>query len=187
MAIASFGKKVFQVSANKLYTLVGLEWSGSLDTESQDKLKDKPSTYIKGIGLNTMSFEVQLRSDFKVDVRAEIESWEAIRDKQAPDLFILGARPVGKNKWLLKSVNVSGLEIDNNGRILKAALKLEFEEYVRAGKTQPKSSTIAAGTTPAAESLNMVPDSYLNPPNKAEEKRDNPSYLETMGQWGWRR
>jgi hypothetical protein len=136
MPIASFKGKVFQVSANKIYTLNGLSWSGSLDTEAQEKLGDKPSTYIKGSNLTTMSFEIPLRVDFGHNVRSEIESWESIKEQRSPDIFILGQKPIGKNKWLLKTVTVENMEIDGSGNILKASLKLEFEEYVRAGKKQ---------------------------------------------------
>lgn len=171
MAIASFKNKVFQVSASQKNTFDGLGWSGALETEAQEKLQDKPSTYIKGLALDVMSFEVPLRIDFGMDVRAEIEQWEAIKTGTSPDYFILGTRPLGKNKWLLKSVGVSDTEIDGNGRLLRAKVKLDFEEYIRAGKAQPPKTT-AAGTT----NLNLSPTEYItNPPNKAEEKRNNPN------------
>lgn len=171
MPIATFQKKVFQVSSDRKYTFNGLTWGAGLDTEAQEKLKDKPSTYIKGIGLNTLSIEITLRQDFGMNVRAEIEQWEAIRDKQIPDYFILGTKPVSKNKFLLKSVTVSDPEIDGRGRILKASLKLEFEEYVRAGKAQSKSG----GAGGLAMGSTLTPLSYTNPADKAENKRNNPN------------
>lgn len=136
MQIASFRGKVFKVSMNNIYTLNGMTWSGSLDVEAQEKIGDKPSSYIKGSNLNTLSFEIPLRADFGHNVRAEIETWESIKESRTPDIFILGQKPIGKNKWLLKSVTAENMDIDNAGNILKATLKLEFEEYVRAGKKQ---------------------------------------------------
>jgi hypothetical protein len=172
LAIASFRGKVFQVSAQRKYTLSGMEWGGSLDTEAQDKLKDKPSTFIKGESLSTLSFEVPLRADFGVDVRKEIEAWEAIKSAAKPDIFILGSKPIGKHKWLLKSVNVSDVEIDSRGLLLKATLKLEFEEYVRAGKASASSLSSIASSRSA-----MSPRTYLKPTSyvKAEQKRRNPN------------
>src|SRR5690554_3856033 len=115
MPIASFKNKVFQVSGNKKYLLDGLAWSSALDTESQEKIKSKPSTYIKGTALSPLSFTIPLFASLGIDVRKEIESWEDILSKQSPDIFILGTKPIGKNKWLLKSVGVSDTDIDGNG------------------------------------------------------------------------
>jgi hypothetical protein len=173
MPIASFQNKVFTVSSTKKYPLTGLIWGGSLETEAQDKLKDKPSTYIKGEMLDNMSFEIPLRADFGIDPRKEIEGWESIKSKAQPSLFILGSKPVGKNKWLLKSVGSSDLEVDGRGRIIKATLKLEFEEFVRAGKTPSKTSSISP--IGMSES-NLVPNDYIfNPQDKVADKRFNPN------------
>jgi len=175
--IAAFGKKVFQVSSSRIYTIGNLSWSGSLETESQEKLKSKPSTYIKGEALDTLSVEVVLRRDFKIDVRKEIEAWQAIKSKATPDYFILGTKPIGKNKWLLKSVGVSETQIDGKGNIVRAKLQLEFEEYVRAGKPQDKTKSARGGIV----NLNLAPSSYLaDPPNKAENKRNNPNAISSL-------
>lgn len=172
MPIAAFQGKTFQVSQDRILTINGLEWGGSLDTEAQDKVQDKPSTYIKGLGLSTLSFEVPLRADFGTSVRSEIEEWESIRDAAKPDIFMLGSSPVGRNKWLLKSVNVSDTLLDGEGYLLKATMKLDFEEYVRAGSAKDSSkssSTIAMGST-------LTPSqSIYNPTDKADQKRDNPN------------
>lgn len=176
MPIATYQGKTFSVSSGKVYTLDGLEWSGSINSEAQDKLKSKSSTYIKGLGLETMSFDVQLRADLKIDVRKEIEAWEAIRDKCSPAYFVLGTKPLSKNKWLLKSVSISDTRIDNKGRVYAASLNLSFEEYVRAG-VAPKETAAGKGKRkgkgkPASGpvNLNLVPTSYID---KVETKRQN--------------
>jgi len=169
--IATFKNKIFSVSASKIYTLTGMEWSGALDTESQEKLKSKPSTYIKGQTLGTMSFEIPLIAGKNINVRAQIEEWETIRDKAAPDYFILGKKPLGKYKWLLKSVSVSDIQIDNKGNILRAKLKLDFEEYVRAGSAQAsKKNKKEKKSDKTPVSLDIVPTSYID---KVEAKRPN--------------
>lgn len=180
MPIASFQGKTFSVSSSKVYTIDGLEWSGSLNLESQEKIKSKPSTYIKGQGLDTMSFDVPLRADLKVDVRKEIEAWEAIREKASPAFFVLGTKPLGRNKWLLKSVATTETQIDHKGRLIGARMKLSFEEYVRAGSEQKAASTATAKkakakakqSSTAKVNLNIVPTSYID---KVEVKRVNPN------------
>lgn len=171
MPIASFKGKVFEVSASRVNTFDGLTWGGSLDTESQEKLGNKPSTYIRGSTLDSLSFEIPLRADLGHNVRSEIEAWESIRDSKSPDVFILGSKPVGKNKWLLKTVTATDNQIDNAGQLLKATVKLEFEEYVRSGKNQDKQKG-TAGTV----SVGLVPAEIYSPPTKTEEVRTNPNY-----------
>lgn len=183
MPIASFQKKVFQVSRNNKYILDGLVWSSSLSTESQDKLKSKPSTYIKGEALMPLSCTIPLRADLGHDVRKEIESWEAILSMQSPDLFILGAKPIGKNKWLLKSVGVSETDIDGKGRMRKALLKLDFEEYVRAGKAQAKGAKSNKAPAVSSGGSTIQPNQYIfNDPNKSEVKRNNPNLTQSVTQ-----
>lgn len=175
MAIASYQKKVFTVSTSSRYTFDSLEWSGTLETEAQDKIKQKPSTYIKGEGLGSMSFDIPLRVGAKLDVRTEIEAWEAIKAKGTADYFILGTKPLGKTKWLLKSVGVSDTEIDAKGRMLKASLKLSFDEYARAGQASSKgSSVVAPAAVPAAggSKIDLEPLSYID---KKNETRINPN------------
>jgi hypothetical protein len=172
MPIASFQKKQFSVSSSKIYTLTGMEWSGALDTEAQEKLKSKPSTYIKGQTLGTMSFEIPLIAGQYIDVRGQIEQWEEILDKAIPDYFVLGEKPLGKYKWLLKSVGVSDTLIDGKGNMLRAKVKLDFEEYVRAGSAQAseKKSAAAKTSNTAPVRLDIVPASYID---KTEAKRPN--------------
>jgi hypothetical protein len=177
LSIATYQKKVFNVSGNNKYIMDGLAWSSTLSTESQEKLKSKPNTYIKGEALMPLNFTIPLRVELGHDVRKEIESWEAILSKQSPDLFILGSKQIGKNKWLLKSVSVSDTEIDGKGKIRKATLSISLEEYVRAGKAEAKkSNSIATGTT-------IPPNQYIDPENKEEEKRDNPNLTQSVTQY----
>lgn len=175
MPIASYQKKVFQVSANKMNLLNNLAWSSSIDTESVDKLKDKPSTYIKGPALGKMSFDITLRASAKVNVRAEIEQWEAICAKGAADEFVLGNKKVGANRWLLTGVDVSDLEIDNRGRIIGAAIKLSLDEYVRAGK-----KTDGGAGTPGGQYYGQPSQAIMDPPDKSGAKRNNLSQDEAM-------
>lgn len=177
--IASYKGKVFQVSWNKVYTIDGLTWGGSIDTEVQEHQGGKPSTYIKGLGLDTLSFDIPLRADLGHNVRAEIEWWQKIRDSKTPDIFMLGSKPLGSNKWLVKSVNASDIVLDGAGRMIKATLKIEIEEYVRAGKKPPETSSGERNTVSAG----LVPNEIYAPPTKYEDKRSNPHYDDAIAMW----
>jgi len=146
MPIATFGNKVFQVDAKRIYTFNNFSYSATLETEAQEAEGKKPSTYIKGEGLSTLSLTIPLEKMYGIDPRTEWESWENILAQKTPQLFILGGKPIGKNKWLLKSVSPSDMRVDSKGQIQGLNLALEFEEYVRAGSASAsKKSSKSAG------------------------------------------
>ena len=141
MPIASFNGKVFEVSSNKIYNFDGYTRAYSLDTEEQEQEGSKPSTYIKGESLETISFIISLDSRF-VDIESEIISWFSMCKAKKPDFFILGGKPVSSNKFLLKSVSESDSVIDNNGKKLKVKLDIKLDEFVRYGsKKKDKESS----------------------------------------------
>lgn len=132
MALGGFAGKLFEVSSNKIYTFDDYSKSFSLNVESQEVDGDKPSTYIKGKGLQDPSISIKLRQASNVDVETEVEDWGNICEAGTPYMLFLGNNPVASNKFLLKKVNIS----DTNyfgGKLTKATLKLDLEEYVRAG------------------------------------------------------
>ena len=55
MSLGGFGDKTFEVSMNKIYTFKDYSNEVSLETEDQDVDGSKPSTYIKGMGLEAPS------------------------------------------------------------------------------------------------------------------------------------
>lgn len=184
MPIAVFRNKTFQVSGTRINTFDGLSWGGDIQVEEQEKLNSKPSTYIKGVGLDSMSYEIRLSWDLGMNVRKEIEEWEAIKLSMQPAIFMLGNKPLGANKWLLKSTNISNTKINNKGNLLSAVLKLEFAEFVRPGsvgtssssKSSTKVSSKSSSKKAVAVSANLNPSNYIyKPPTKTEQKRSNPN------------
>ncbi|MGI5839278.1 MAG: phage tail protein, partial [bacterium] len=146
MSIAVFGSKVFTVNADKIYTPSELQYSTGLDTEKQEAAGKKPSTYNKGPGLNTLNMKLALKADFGVNPRREIEDWEAIKDAGVAHQFILGSRPLGKNKWLLVDAQARNMMIDNTGVVLEAELSLSFDEYVRSGSSAASAAAASSST-----------------------------------------
>lgn len=180
MPIAVFKNKTFQVSSNGVHTFDEFTWNGEIQSEAQDKLNSKSSTYIKGIGLNSMSFEISLKSSLGIDVRNEIEDWEAIKDSVQSAIFMLGTKPLGSNKWLLKSTNTSNTVFDNKGNMVEAKLKLEFEEFARQGSAENSSSNKSTSKA-AAMNTGIEPSNYIyNPPTKINKKRNNPNVGEAV-------
>ena len=174
LTIAVFGNKSFEVSSNKILTFSDFTLSGGLTTESQELQGSKPSTYIKGLELEKIGFNIMLDSSFGLDVLDEVNYWRWIRDLAIPRTFVLGDAPLSSNKWLLKTVNVTNTIIDNYGRYKKASVALDFEEYVREGSAnydaEKKANTAAAKKTSTQKS-NVSADDILDKTGK----RDNPN------------
>lgn len=153
MALGGFSGKLFEVSSNKVYTFDDYGKSFTLNTESQEVDGDKPSTYIKGKGLQNPSISIKLRQTQNVNVETEVEDWGKICEAGTPYMLFLGNNPVAANKFLLMKVDIS----DTNyfgGKLIKATLKLDFEEYVRAGVkkesgTSDEDKTSASNTSEA--------------------------------------
>lgn len=169
MPIASFSGKVFEVSSNKIYNFDGYTRAYSLDTEQQEQEGAKPSTYIKGESLETLSFNISFDARF-IDIESEVKSWFEICKSKKPDFFILGGKPVSSNKFLLKSVSESDSIIDNKGKKLKQKLDIKLEEFVRYGyKKQTESSdTSKSGGVDYEQVIDLA------------KKRNNPKSAEAI-------
>lgn len=175
MPVAVFGKKVFQITQSKIYTFDDLQYGSSLDTEKQDAVGKKSSTYNKGPGLNSLSIKVSLDASLGVNPRREIEEWETIKDAGIAYPFILGSRPLGRNKWLLVDIQATTQVIDNAGNILAAELALKFDEYVRPGSasvSKPSNKTYTPGVKLPAVTGDV---NILGPQDKSGLKRTNPN------------
>jgi len=154
MPIASFAGKEFSASAAKLYPFMDFSLSGAILTEAQERAGQKPATYIKGLGLEAFSISIQLRAQASVNIRDEMASWQAIRDARVPYFFIMGGKPIIPNKLLLKSVEISDAIIEQSGRILKATLQFQFEEYVAAASNSTKAASKRTNSNYEAALLN---------------------------------
>jgi hypothetical protein len=168
--IAAFANKTFRVSnsAKQIYTFDGFSTNGGLQTEKQEVEGKKSKTHIKGINLNNMQYNLNLKSSLGVDVRNEYDSWMQLMEAQTPYIFILGKKPWGKNKWLLTSVGLTETVVDGTGRIVEGKLSLQFEEYEATGSSKSGATSSSPGVSGQAtiDVNKLVGD-------KASEKRLN--------------
>jgi len=175
MAIASFANKVFTVDASKIYTFDKFQYSSSLQVEKQDAAGKKPSSYIKGPDLDTISITIPLSVEMGVNPRNEWGSWKALLQQGIPYPFILGGIPLNNAKWLLVEVTPSKAIMDNEGKILSLELYLEFQEYVRPGSAKEKTDKTTKVSISPGLILSDVTygSSNLGPEDKSQYKRTN--------------
>ena len=154
--IGSFANKVFKVSFNHLYTFDELTMNSELKIDEQEVDGNKPSTYIKGPGLDKVSLNVSLIKQKNIDVRNEIDEWKKIKDSKVPYHLIVGNRNLATYKFLLTNVDVSETKIGVSGEYLKAKVQLQFSEYVRAGKKEESTTTSSSSGNSTKNSTNST-------------------------------
>lgn len=146
--MAKWGSKTWAVSSKKVLALEGLSFSYEQVADNNTSTEDKKVTNERGTELFPLSFTTTLHSGAGVDVRAEIESWQALVTKV--NYFYLNGKKLGP-KLQLRKVAVDGVKLDDLGRMRLAVLSFEFKEY-DADTTSVKDSTSALNvkaSTPA--------------------------------------
>lgn len=137
--MAKWGSKTWAVSTKKVLALEGLSFSYEQVADNNTSTEDKKVTNERGTELFPLSFTTTLHSGAGVDVRAEIESWQALVTKV--NYFYLNGKKLGP-KLQLRKVAVGGVKLDDLGRMRLAVLSFEFKEY-DADTTSVKVSTSA--------------------------------------------
>ena len=137
--MAKWGPKTWAVSSKEVVALEGLSFSYTQVADNNTSTEDKKTTNERGTELFPLSCSMTLHSGAGVDVRKEIESWEALVTKV--NYFYLGGKRLGP-KLQLRKVSVGSVKLDDLGRMRLATLSLEFKEY-DADTTSVKVSTSA--------------------------------------------
>lgn len=137
--MAKWGPKTWGVSSKKVLALEKLSFSYAQVADENTSTEEKKTTNERGTELFPLSLSMVLHSGAGVDVRAEVESWEALVTKV--NYFYLNGKKLGP-KLQLRKVSVSDVKLDDLGRMRLATLSLEFKEY-DADTTSVKVSTSA--------------------------------------------
>ncbi len=147
MIIGAYGSFVFSVSSEKVNTFDNLSLSASYNTETQEVIGKKPSTYKKGPGLDQLSYDVTLDQTMGIDVESEIKKWRDICKSGDAFPMNIGGKNITEHPLMLKSVDIGYKQVGVDGKIIKAVLNVKLEEFVRPGsaKSSSTSSTAAAG------------------------------------------
>ena len=155
--IAKWGPKEWAVSSNKVIALEGLSFSFAQVADNNTSTEEKKTTNERGTELFPLSFTTTLHSGAGVDVRAEIESWQALVTKV--NYFYLGGKQLGP-KLQLRKVSVSDVKLDDLGRMRLATLSFEFKEY--------EQETVSTDTSTSA--LNVTASTSTKAQKKAKNK-----------------
>lgn len=145
---AQWGSKKWSVSSQKIMTLEKLSFSYSQVADENNSTEERKNTNERGTELFPLTFTTILHSGAGVDVRAEIESWEALVTKV--NYFYLNGKKFGP-KLQLRKVAVSDVKLDDLGRMRLATLTFTFKEY-NADTTSVKVTTSALAVKASSDS-----------------------------------
>jgi hypothetical protein len=144
MSLGGFAGKLFEVSQNKIYTFYEDTNDMTVNTEEQEVDGEKPSTYIKGLGLEGVSLNIKLKQSSSIDVDTEVAEWKAICATMSPCYLWLGNKSVTNNRFLLTDINFSDKIYTYWGKLVQVTMKLTFKEYVRDGVEKEEGTTSSA-------------------------------------------
>lgn len=150
--MAKWGPKTWAVSTKQVVALQGLSFSYTQVADNNTSTEEKKTTNERGTELFPLTFTTVLHSGAGVDVRAEIESWEALVTKV--NYFYLGGKALGP-KLQLRKVAASDIKLDDLGRMRLATLSFEFKEY-DPDTTSVKVSTSALNVKASTSSKSQV-------------------------------
>jgi len=154
--VGYWGEFEFEVNGNKIFTFDGFGRKSSIDIEEQDLEGQKKSIYIKGENPEEIGLTLNLKANLGIDVKNEIDRLMNSMYSKTPQNFIIGNKPLGKNKWLLTSVDENETVLDNGGNYISSKITLSFKEYARGGskkeeKAKKEKGAVAGGVTDKLE------------------------------------
>lgn len=162
--LAKWRNMTWAVDSEGIKTIENLAFSYEQQADNNSSTEDTALTNERGMKLFPLSFTTVLHSGTGVDVRQEIEKWKEQVTKTG--IFYLNGLPLGP-KVQLRKVAVSGVKIDNKGRMLYASLGLTFKEYDEDTTSVPETSSSAedvgpsptdvADLTPVNQDVNNAP------------------------------
>lgn len=126
--LAQWGPKGFLVSPEKIVTFNGFSTSIELSDDSQNDTSGKAPTNTKGKKKQIINMSITYVRSAGVDPRGQFEEWESLVGKANP--LYIGGKRFGPENIQLKKIDLSGLQLANDGTFLTATIAVSFEEYV---------------------------------------------------------
>lgn len=159
MSIASFGGITFEASMRSMMPISSVKRELGLDTETQDQVRAKPATVIKGPKLEQLTVEAHLVRAWGRPPEIQIKRFQQLLEVAAPYKFVLGGTPVGRNRWLLTGVSVDAAALGINGEMLDVTLSLTLQEFVKEGQTVASAGAWSGASAPgvADAEFDLIP------------------------------
>jgi len=128
--IGYFGDIIFETSDQRILTFSGLKRDTSSRWGNHELIGLKPKTEFIGPGLDTISFTVDYNGNNGVKPRTEMDKWLDKARDGAAETLVIGDKPLGTDKWIVKSVSQAWGIVFNRGELFSGKIDVTLEEYI---------------------------------------------------------
>lgn len=163
---AKWGPLLFVVSTSKITSLSDLTTNFSLKTDVNEDTSEASSTNTKGRELQKVSFMVRYLRAAGIDPREQMENWGAQLGNSYP--LYVGGRIFGPSSLQLESIDVSSIQLSNNGEILSCDIMVSFLESTEVTRT----TTTSTAKTSNSEAMNATASASEKSTKKVSIQRD---------------
>lgn len=130
--IGSFGDIVFETSDQRILNFSGFKRNAEGRWADHEVIGKKPASEFIGPGLDTITFTVNLNGSFGVSPRKELERWLNHARNGNAEILVIGGKPLGVDKWTVRSTSEAWDVIWNNGELYSAKVDITLKEYVES-------------------------------------------------------
>lgn len=144
--------------------------SQKLKTEEKESVKGGNKTVVRSLEPETLTVSYSAGFAIGLDPRGEFEMLKKCAGMQ--DVFILGGKKVSKTNFSLDEIELSNTVFDNQGRILKGDLTLNFNTDTNTSSKGGKGTKGSKGSKAKKKSsLSLTPEDYARARALAKEKK----------------
>jgi len=132
--IGSLGEVIFEVSAEKILTFDGLQFSHSAKYSEHAVHGRKGLLEFTGFSASTLSMNITLNSNLGINPKKELENLKEIFFNHEAVLFILDGEPQGENLWVIESLSEKHDNISKHGASNYIEVSLNLKEYIEVNQ-----------------------------------------------------
>ena len=127
--IGSLGEVVFEVSADKILTFDGLQFSKKANYAEHAIHARKGLLEFTGFSAVTASMNIALNADLGVNPLEELAKLNGIFERHEAVFFILDGKPQGDGLWVIESMSLKYDYLSNTGVPKIIEVSLNIKEY----------------------------------------------------------
>lgn len=130
MLVGFLGDIPFLASASVLRTFDEYARGSTARWHKHDLIGQKPVLEYLGPDVEKISLKMLLRADKGINPAQELDRLRELRDTGEVLPLIIGGRPIGKNFWVIESLDESVKYWTRFGHIFTAEVTVSLQEYV---------------------------------------------------------
>lgn len=134
--VGTLGDIVFEVSDDKILTFYDYGRKTSARFSSHEIIGKKPKLEFIGQAIDEISFTIKLSAYKGINPKEQAEKIREMIENGEVVRFIMAGLPIGKNKWVIESMNEKANFHNSIGQIVSADVELSLREYVEQEEQQ---------------------------------------------------